>query len=255
MSFSLFVELKAISLHRFVFIHPQRPASSPVIFSEASRVYARVGFQSENEAKKRSFSEAEAKRKEVDICLRFGTAHSACLADESGDLLFAFERKSNLWGSDGRAALRSTLWKSKPEAWTAKARCPQGQVEKLRSLENRALEDPGQQNKQPQPLATWHAQRKHHFFLIEFPLDLERVAPFPAGSYGENPWKVATEARTKLITLCKKSKKKRSAIEKPKSCAAPSIQARPSWTAWKNLSENVQNQKETKFERRCAEIC
>ena len=95
------------------------------------------------------------------------------------------------------------------EAWTAKARCPQGsQVEKFRSFENRALEDPGQQNKQPQPLATWHAQRKHRFFLIEFPLDLERVAPFPAGSYGENPWKVATEARTKLITLRKKSRKK-----------------------------------------------
>ena len=79
---------------------------------------------------------------------------------------------------------------------------------KFRSFENRALEDPGQQNMQPQHLATWHAQRKHRFFLIEFPLDLERVAPFPAGSYGENPWKVATEARTKLITLRKKSRKK-----------------------------------------------
>ena len=85
----------------------------------------------------------------------------------------------------------ATLSKSKAEAWTAKSRCPKGsQVEKFRSFEHRALEDPEKQNKQPQPLATWHAQRKHRTFLIEFPLDLERVEPFPAGSYGENPWKV-----------------------------------------------------------------
>ena len=46
------------------------------------------------------------------------------------------------------------------------------------------------------------------FFLIEFPLHLERVAPFPAGSYGENPWKVATEARTKLEEHFVRSRKK-----------------------------------------------
>ena len=51
---------------------------------------------------------------------------------------------------------------------------------------------------------------------------------------------LSSEARTTLVTL-RMNRRRRSTMEKPKSCAAASIQPLPSWTAWKN--------NETKFHR------
>ena len=125
------------------------------------------------------------------------------------------------------------------EAWTAKARCPQGQVEKFRTPRLGRSRPAKQAATASCDLAR---TKETSFFLIEFPLDLERVAPFPAGSYvGIHGSSQLRPERNSSHFVRRVERKINDRKAEKLRCAAPSIQPLPSQTALTCLLENVQN--------------